>query len=1317
MAQLLSTWIDGFIGSAKATGNKVKNAFGKVIPEMKQYFTSDFMGKGWLIFKSGGTDENPEYTLEIDNIKIRKALIAHELIVDQIRAICGSLGVSQACGKVKSVSENELFYFLNMEGEETHGYGGFQIGDLVRCQRLTANGINGYWVQVTNIVTNENGFHLVIPKDQFTNGNIYQQTSGNDADNVDTTKATGVAMCTPSAGDNLVQYGNVSDKTRQNAIYIHADGMGRPAIDMLEGINSRSFVGKIVCRLGGELPEGGFGFYCENGKIISTDGTETNYRFSPDGTFELGKGAITYKEGVVTLSPEVVINWGATSQANVQYCISTSGSTQPTEGWSNTIPTLEQGKWLWTRTKYPDGTFTYSVSYCSKDGEPGTSIKIKGTKQSIDELPTPPEDDSDCYIIGQDLYVWDGTNWQNVGQFKGDKGDTGIGIVSVNTIYALGVYGNIEPEESLFKYDTMSSIVIADNSKSYLWSADKVAYTNGVTALTGKYCVGRCDTLTNITEQYGTSTSNTTQPATWVDNTFPTGLTEGTWIWSRDKVTWKDNSVTYSEAKIKGYIAKKGDKGDKGDKGIGITSVNTFYALNEYSQRIPNDNAFTYDKINSVVISENAEQYLWSGDKVTYTDNTTAITGKYCLGQCKDLANITEQYGTSESSTTKPTDSSWVDDDFPTGLNEGTYIWSRNKITWKDGNVTYSNAQLVGYIAKDGIGLLSVNTFYSLTPDGIQPPAEDHYEEFDTISGAVIEKNAEQYLWSVDKVTYTDDSYEYTNLNLLGQCKELASVTEQYGTSTSNKQAPTTGWVETEFPTGLAEGTYIWTRNKITWKNGNTSYSDAKLVGYIAKKGDKGDKGEDGQSLRPNLLDYTALTADTFTNPPSGVTIGGIRTTDVPDGCGGIFVNKEITDDYYDLFREDILSRLQPSTQYTISFLLRKIDTSSTADAKFAVILHTGTTGSEFINLDKSVIVNGETETLTSNVISLTHSGGAYTRYTITFTTASDLSSLSHAYFLWRMYKGSAGLILGQMKVERSGAASEWCLSETDKFVALPTWVRQWDGTATQIGSTYIVSPNAFFGKKEDSDTSITGIYLSSDSLTIDGETRTGFYAFDKGEVKVIIDPTKGEYKFVGEIEATSGRFYHSGSNGSLDMYVNADVPYIKASYEEFSLKIQAAKDAFSFSDNNTEYVKIGYFENFLASEAGGIQLNSKDGNTYAELYSSVLRFEDNLYSCYTSIFGGHIDINNQNGSTCIQGAHIKLTGLKDGASNGNYITLSPSDTYTEFSFKGLKSATDATAMTEVSASDVILGEPTVQTWSGKKVKIRQLFWVEQVIS
>lgn len=58
-------------------------------------------------------------------------------------------------------------------------------------------------------------------------------------------------------------------------------------------------------------------------------------------------------------------------------------------------------------------------------GSDGTSIKVKGSFDSVEELPNTPSDPSDCYIVGQNLYVWDGSKWKNVGQFKGDKGDDG----------------------------------------------------------------------------------------------------------------------------------------------------------------------------------------------------------------------------------------------------------------------------------------------------------------------------------------------------------------------------------------------------------------------------------------------------------------------------------------------------------------------------------------------------------------------------------------------------------------------------------------------------------------------------------------------------------------------------------------------------------------------------------------------------------------------------------------------------------------------------------------------------------------------------
>lgn len=376
MARLLSTWFNGFVGSARSTGNKVLNAFGKVVCEMQEYFASDFMGHGWKIFNSG-SEESPEYTLEIDNVKVRKAFIAHELIIDQVRAICGSLGISQACGKVKEVSlrtdeHGNQYYLIKLEGEATHGYGGFAKNDLIRCQRVEVGsdgktkGIKGYWVKIESANMKEGWFTVMAS--EFV-GEIKQEEESEFVESND------VPMNLPAAGDEIVQYGNITEPSRQSAIYLHATKNGVPTIDLLNGVNSKSFSGKIVASLGRIPDGGGFGLYLKNGTIISLNSNsgKYNYHFKENGSFSLGQGAIDYDPatGVVTIGSDVVIKWGANSKSNVTYQIGSSGIDAPTGTWLNSVPPSEVGKYLWTRTKWPDGTYSYSVSYMAKDGAPG----------------------------------------------------------------------------------------------------------------------------------------------------------------------------------------------------------------------------------------------------------------------------------------------------------------------------------------------------------------------------------------------------------------------------------------------------------------------------------------------------------------------------------------------------------------------------------------------------------------------------------------------------------------------------------------------------------------------------------------------------------------------------------------------------------------------------------------------------------------------------------------------------------------------------------------------------------------------------------
>lgn len=370
------------------------------------FASNGFAGSGW----AAQTADDGQTYVEADNLRIRGRLTAFELVIEKIRAICGALGISQACGRVKSVDGDATNYYLVLEGDDTHGYGGFQANDFIRCQRWTTNGARGYWVRVSFIGSTAGGHDnvLAINRSEFDAAIVEPHAGEVDAydhaqevtaqvaqlvtddrtalitaddgtslllaDNSDPTIAR--LMVLPEVGDELVQYGNATDPTRQSAIYIHANGTGQPAIDLLSGITSKSFVGCLACRLGGYLPTGGFGLYAKNGQIISLspDGHTTHYSLNPDGSFSLGQGAIEYNgKGDVTIGSNVTIHWGPQSQTTYKWAVSDNGTSAPNHDWSSTFPTdVAQGKYIWKRTFYPDGTETTElIGFVGKDGVNG----------------------------------------------------------------------------------------------------------------------------------------------------------------------------------------------------------------------------------------------------------------------------------------------------------------------------------------------------------------------------------------------------------------------------------------------------------------------------------------------------------------------------------------------------------------------------------------------------------------------------------------------------------------------------------------------------------------------------------------------------------------------------------------------------------------------------------------------------------------------------------------------------------------------------------------------------------------------------------
>lgn len=59
------------------------------------------------------------------------------------------------------------------------------------------------------------------------------------------------------------------------------------------------------------------------------------------------------------------------------------------------------------------------------NGLDGSGVTILGTVADVGSLPSTGNNVGDAYVISGELYTWDGTAWQNIGQIQGPTGPTG----------------------------------------------------------------------------------------------------------------------------------------------------------------------------------------------------------------------------------------------------------------------------------------------------------------------------------------------------------------------------------------------------------------------------------------------------------------------------------------------------------------------------------------------------------------------------------------------------------------------------------------------------------------------------------------------------------------------------------------------------------------------------------------------------------------------------------------------------------------------------------------------------------------------------
>ena len=234
-------------------------------------FIDGYDGHGLRIWKEDDAVTGaPMWHITADYLTIRQQMKVFELLIQKIRSTGGTIVVSNANGKVKSVSKSvDNTWRLTFETGCD-----FAVGDIIRCQS---------WKNMR-----EQGSHV---ETSAWTGKVYAvQGTGEDAVVIIPDTAEWFSGSTPKEGDECVQWGS-TDTARQNIIYITAAEGDNPAVDMLGEVmgpgtgNLHVRIGKLDGIVTGSdtfVPQG-WGLYADNaflkGKFVLENGDDVYQLF------------------------------------------------------------------------------------------------------------------------------------------------------------------------------------------------------------------------------------------------------------------------------------------------------------------------------------------------------------------------------------------------------------------------------------------------------------------------------------------------------------------------------------------------------------------------------------------------------------------------------------------------------------------------------------------------------------------------------------------------------------------------------------------------------------------------------------------------------------------------------------------------------------------------------------------------------------------------------------------------------------------------------------------------------------------------------
>ena len=190
-------------------------------------FSEGDLGSG-LVIK---TLENGNSYIEVDELFVRKLAYFVELVIKRLTHVGGEIILSPASMTCSRVDEFEEFYrcYFNQDDGGRSIVQEFAVNDQARSQTFNIKEGTSY------NVSNQYYWRLVVGI-----GENYIDLSKVDCDRGSTV---------PQAGDYIVQLGNRSDVSRQNAQILSSYGSDAPSYKQYKGIDSYSLEGKEMAKI------------------------------------------------------------------------------------------------------------------------------------------------------------------------------------------------------------------------------------------------------------------------------------------------------------------------------------------------------------------------------------------------------------------------------------------------------------------------------------------------------------------------------------------------------------------------------------------------------------------------------------------------------------------------------------------------------------------------------------------------------------------------------------------------------------------------------------------------------------------------------------------------------------------------------------------------------------------------------------------------------------------------------------------------------------------------------------------------------------